>query len=58
MRKQEKGTVSRQMPSVCLHIVFFGDIADAARDMLHGNAGNPPFQALNREIYGDGGRSR
>src|SRR3546814_20302516 len=49
-RKQEKGTVSRQVPSVCLHIVFSRDIPRFARDMLARNAGNPPFQARIREI--------
>src|SRR3546814_19185630 len=44
-RKQEKGTVSRQVPSVCLHIVFSRDIPRFARDMLARNAGNTPFQA-------------
>src|SRR3546814_19513742 len=49
-RKQEKGTVSRQVPSVCLNIVFSRDIPRFARDMLARNAGNPQFQARIREI--------
>jgi hypothetical protein len=42
-RKQEKGTVSRQVPSDCLHIVFLGDMSRRARDILPGTGGNPPF---------------
>jgi len=57
-RKQEKGTVSRQVPSDCLHIVFYGDMPRFARDMLAGIGGNPPFSARIREICGLGGRSR
>src|SRR3546814_8645484 len=38
-RKQEKGTVSRQVPSVCLHIVFLGDMALVPRDMFARNGG-------------------
>ena len=49
-RKQEKGTVSRQVPCDCLHIVFSGDRARAARDRLARNGGNPAFSARNREI--------
>src|SRR3546814_16244137 len=37
-RKQEKGTVSRQVPSVCLHIVFLGDMALVPRDMFARNS--------------------
>src|SRR3546814_636344 len=57
-RKQEKGTVSRQVPSGCLHIVFHGDMPRAPRDTLDRNGGNPPFPARIREICGHGGRSR
>src|SRR3546814_19738078 len=57
-RKQEKGTVSRQVPSVCLHIVFSRDIPRFARDMLARNAGNPPFQARIREIRNHSGGPR
>jgi hypothetical protein len=57
-RKQEKGTVSRQVPSVCLHIVFLGDIARAPRDMLARIGGNPPISARIREILDDAGDAR
>jgi len=57
-RKQEKGTVSRQVPSDCLHIVFHGDKPRFARDMLDGIGGNPPFPARIREICGHGGSQR
>jgi hypothetical protein len=49
-RKQEKGTVSRQVPSDCLHIVFPGDMARAPRDMLARIGVNPPLPARIREI--------
>src|SRR3546814_3222463 len=54
-RKQEKGTVSRQVPSVCLHIVFLGDMALVPRDMFARNGGNLIFLARNHEIYGHDG---
>src|SRR3546814_18385455 len=57
-RKQEKGNVSRQVPSVCLHIVFSRDIPRFARDMLARNAGNPPFQSRIREIPDHSGGQR
>jgi hypothetical protein len=57
-RKQEKGTVSRQVPSDCLHIVFPGDMARAPRDMLARIGGNPPLPARIREICGHEGSPR
>src|SRR3546814_10754358 len=57
-RKQEKGTVSRQVPSGCLHIVFHGDMPRAPRDTLDRNGGNQPFPARIRENCGHGGRDR
>lgn len=57
-RKQEKGTVSRQVPSDCLHIVFPGDIPRFARDMLAGIGGNLPLSARIREICDHDGRPR
>src|SRR3546814_3633844 len=44
-RKQEKGTVSRQVPSVCLHIVSLGDMALVPRDMFARNGGNLIFRS-------------
>src|SRR3546814_20150567 len=52
------GTVSRQVPSVCLHIVFLGDMALVPRDMFARNGGNLIFLARNHEIYGHDGRPR
>jgi hypothetical protein len=57
-RKQEKGTVSRQVPSDCLHIVFSGDWPRFARDRLIRNGGNPPFSARIRELLDDSGGAR
>jgi hypothetical protein len=51
-RKQEKGTVSRQVPSDCLHIVFLGDMLLGKRDTFLEIGGNPPFLTRNREILG------
>ena len=48
-RKQEKGTVSRQVPTICLHIVFSRDNELVARDKLHKNDGNQGFSRRNRE---------
>jgi hypothetical protein len=48
-RKQEKGTVSRQAPSDCLHIVFSRDMQRCARDMLLKIGENPPFSPRNCE---------
>jgi hypothetical protein len=42
---QEKGNVSRTLLCDCLHIVFSRDMRDAARDMLAGSGGKPPFSA-------------
>lgn len=57
-RKQEKGTVSRQLPSICLHIVFSRDIAARPRDMVMQNTGNPPFFERNHEICSHSGGPR
>ena len=57
-RKQEKGTVSRQVPSDCLHIVFPRDMARAPRDMLARIGRNPPFLARICEIHGHDGARR
>src|SRR3546814_9537779 len=50
-RKQEKGTVSRQVPSVCLHIVFSRDIPRFARDMLRSEEHKSELQSLMRSSY-------
>src|SRR3546814_16619819 len=44
-RKQEKGTVSRQVPSGCLHIVFHGDMPSAPPKNLDRKGENPPLPA-------------
>ena len=57
-RKQEKGTVSRHVPNVCLHIVFSGDSARRMRDMLVRTGGDRAFLARDREICGYRGGAR
>jgi len=57
-RKQEKGTVSRQVPCDCLHIVFSGDGARCARDMLARNGGNPALSTRNCEVRANYGSVR
>src|SRR3546814_14348160 len=42
-RKQEKGTVSRHVPSVCRHIVSSSDIPTFARAMPSRQPGHPTF---------------
>jgi hypothetical protein len=47
--KQDKGSVSRPLPSVCLNILFSRDKQYGARDCPNKNGERPPFLARNRE---------
>lgn len=48
--KQDKGNVSRTLPSDCLHIVFSRDMSLAVGDRLSRDAGNLPLLTQKREI--------
>jgi hypothetical protein len=48
--KQDKGTVSKTVPSDCLHIVFWRDMRLVKGDKLCGNGGFEPFCGTIRQI--------
>lgn len=48
--KQDKGTVSRPVPTPCLHILFSRDRSALTRDLSDVNGGNPPVSGRNREM--------
>src|SRR5688572_17315445 len=48
-RMQDKGSVSRHMPSDCLHILFSRDSAQRTRDSVRRNGGFPRVSSRNRE---------
>lgn len=47
--KQDKGSVSRPLPSLCLHILSSRDRHARPRDSHGMSDGNQPFSARNRE---------
>jgi len=46
---QEKGNVSRTLPTICLHIGFSRDMPRLARDTRFGNGGFPSFWRSDHE---------
>jgi len=50
--KQDKGSVSRHLLRLCLHILFSRDSSLRLRDCRTRNVGNPPFTPQDRETSG------
>ena len=46
---QDKGSASRTLLSLCLHILFLRDTVSRGRDGLETNGSNPPLSGVNRE---------